>query len=248
MKDWDIMRIRSTIFFIIFIFIIGFIYSQTLELELLKRKENRINSYYNLAKVAKDKNDKIKIMEDILNEYDKEGYSKKDKKLIDIADKFVMEGVFDKEFEGNRLINDFPEVRLQAVKLLAKIGGDNQRDMLMNIFISDDNLVVKAEACEAFIQFGETANGDVVRTIIYVYRKYLPRYPKLIFAMINALREFVTPDSPSYDAAIYLLSEIQMGSFNNTIRQKAGEAIDYLINKGDIQDKEKKDKETKNNP
>ncbi|OHD07315.1 MAG: hypothetical protein A2086_03120 [Spirochaetes bacterium GWD1_27_9] len=225
------MRKLKLVFLIVFSFTISLIYPQTIELELLQKKEKKINTYYNMAMIMKDKTEKTKILEAILNEFDKEGYSAKDKKIISIAEKFLMEGVFDKEYENGRLINDFPEVRLQAVKLLAKIGGDNQRDLLMNIFISDDNLVVKAEACEAFIQFGETANGDVVRTIIYVYRKYQPRYPKLIFAMINALREFITPESPSYYDAIYLLTEIQMGSFNDTIREKAGEAMNHMMNK-----------------
>ncbi|HPO49499.1 MAG TPA: HEAT repeat domain-containing protein [Spirochaetota bacterium] len=210
---------------------LSFLDSQTLELEFLKKKEAKINAYYNLGMNTKDRSMKQKVLTDIMADYDKEGFSVKDKKIILIAEKLVTEGVFEKEYENNRLVNNFPEVRVEAVKLLRKIGGDNQRDLLMNILINDDDLEVKAEACEAFIDLGENENGDVIRAVIYTYRKYLPRYPKLIFAMINAMREFVGPSSPSFDAALYLLTEISMGSFNNTIKDKAKEAIDHILSK-----------------
>ena len=223
----------KNVFFISFVFLIfNFnLSSQTLELEFLQKKEAKINAYYNIGMNTKDRGQKQKVLLDILADYDKEGFSGKDKKIIEIAEKLVMEGVFEKEYENNRLVNNFPEVRIDAVRLLRKIGGDNQRDLLMNILINDDDLEVKAEACEAFITLGENENGDVIRSVIYTYRKYLPRYPKLIFAMINAMREFVDPSSPSYDAAIYLLTEISMGTFNNTIKDKAKEAIDHILNK-----------------
>lgn len=222
---------RRIMLFLFFLFDAAFLFSQTLELEFLKRKEAKLNAYYIKAKNTTDRTQKQRIIEDIMKEYDKEGFSNQDTKLVDIAEKFAMEGVFEKEYENNRLVNNYPEVRIEAVKLLTKLGGDSQRDLIMNIFIADDDLEVKAEACEAFIKLGENENGDVVRTVIHVYRKYLPRYQKLVFAMINALREFVTPTSPSYDEAIYLLSEIGMGSFSNTIRDKANEAIKHISNK-----------------
>ncbi|HOV12844.1 MAG TPA: HEAT repeat domain-containing protein [Spirochaetota bacterium] len=208
-----------------------FISAQTLELDFLMKKEAKINAFYNTAMTTKDRNKKLQVLESIMEEYEKEKFSIKDKKILEIAEKLAMEGVFDKEYENNRLTNNFPEVRVQAVRLLAKLGGDNQRDLVLNIFINDDDLEIKAEACEAFITFGENANGDVVRTVIFVYRKYLPRYPKLIFTMIRAMREFVLPSSPTFDEAIYLLTEISTGSFSNTIKDKAKEAINHIVNK-----------------
>ena len=221
------MRSYLFLFSVIFILQLSFVYSQTLEMDFLKNKESKINCIMK----TKERNEKLKIVQEILNCYEKERFSDRDKKLVEIAEKLAMEGVFDQEIENNRVVNNFPEVRMQAVKLLAKLGGDKQRDLVMNIFISDDDLEVKAEACEAFITLGENENGDVIRTVIYVYRRYQPRYPKLIFAIISAMREFVTVDSPSYDEAIFLLTEIKTGGFNNNIKDKAKEAIDHILSK-----------------
>ncbi len=223
---------RKSIIFILLLFIRLYLsHSQTLELDFLMKKEAKINAYYNQTVNSKDRGLKLRVLENILEDYEKENFSIKDKKILEIAEKLAMEGVFDKEYENNRLVNNYPEVRVEAVKLLTKLGGDNQRDLILNIFINDDDLEVKAEACESFITFGENSNGDVVRTVIFVYRKYLPRYPKLIFAMIRAMREFVDPSSPTFDEAIYLLTEISTGSFSNTIKNKAKEAINHIVNK-----------------
>lgn len=224
------MKINSLCLIFLF-FQLSFLSSQTLEMDFLKNKEAKINSYYKSIMKTEERGEKLKILEDILANYDKESFSSRDKKLVMIAEKLATEGIFDKEVVDNRVVNSFPEVRMQAVRLLAKLGGDKQRDLVMNIFINDDDLEVKAEACEAFIKLGENENGDVVRTVIYVYRKYQPRYPKLIFAMISAMREFVTIDSPSYDAAIFLLTEIGSGSFNNNIKGKAKEAVEHILSK-----------------
>ncbi len=204
-----------------------FVFSQTIEEQLLKQKEAKLKTYFYQAK-AGDRAQKIDILDSILDEFDKVKYSAKDKELVNLVTYLSEEGSTRKEFENNRLINDNPEVRRKSVQILAKIGGDQARDALINILTNDQNPAVKAEACNALGDVRDNDNGEALRALVYVYRATYKPDPNLVFAIINSVKRIATSGANSYADAIYILSEIQMGNYNRKIREAAYDAIQEL--------------------
>lgn len=219
-----------TLFFsLILIFVVSGVFAQTPEEELLKRKELRLRNYLYEAKSG-DRNAKVRVLEQIFNEFDKAGYSENDRRLMELVDHLASEGSSRKEFENNLLINDFPEVRRMSIKILGKIGGDSSRRILLNALQDDKNPTVKAEVCLALAAVGDNSNGDVLRSLSYMYRTTYKPDPNLVFAVIEAVKSIAKGNTSSYSDAIYLLSEIQHGDYNRAIRNAAYEAIQHLSN------------------
>ncbi|HBD93931.1 MAG: hypothetical protein A2015_11955 [Spirochaetes bacterium GWF1_31_7] len=218
---------KTALFFGLILLAISVSYAQTPEEELLKKKELKLRNYLYESK-AGDRNAKVRVLEQILNEYDKAGYSDKDRRLVEIVDYLASEGSSRKEFENNLLINDFPEVRRMAIKVSAKIKGDNSRRILLNALMDDQNPTVKAEICLALASIGDNQNGDVLRSLGYMYRTTYKPDPNLVFALIEAIKNIAKGNTANYSDAIYILSEIQHGDYNRAIRTAAYDAVQAL--------------------
>lgn len=217
----------------IFVFVVGIFslsvfmsFANTPEEELLKRKELKLKNYQYEAK-AGDRKSKMRVLEEIYNEFDSAKYSENDKKLLDLADYLSGEGSARKEFENNMLVNDFPEVRKMAVKVLSKIGGTSARQALLNALNAEPHPTVKAEICLALARpnMADTESGDVMRSLSYMYRNTNRPDPNLVFALIEAVESIAKANPANNSDAIYLLSEIQHGDYNKAIRQRALDAI-----------------------
>lgn len=221
-------KLFSILFFVgIFSFSSFSAFSQTIEEQLLKQKEARIKTYFYQAKVG-DRSQKIDILDSILDEFDKVKYSEKDKELVNLVTYLSEEGSTRKEFENNRLVNDNPDVRRKSVQILAKIGGAQARDALINILTNDQNPTVKAEACNALGSVKDNENGEALRALVYVYRATYKPDPNLVFAIINSVKQIASASVSAYADAVYILSEIQMGNYNRKIREAAYDAIQEL--------------------
>jgi HEAT repeat protein len=126
-------------------------------------------------------------------------------------------------------MNDYPEVRRKACLLLGKLGGDKARAALMNILAKDTNQHVKAEAINALAAIGDNENGDVLKTIVWVYRDTYNPDSNFVIAIINAVKKIAKESySSSYGDALIILTEIQVGNYTNYIRTEAYKAIEYL--------------------
>jgi HEAT repeat protein len=205
----------------------AYLTGQTIEEQLLLMREQKIKTYFYQAKSG-DRNQKILILDNILGEFDELKYSNKDKKLVELITYLSEEGSTRKEYENNRLVNDFPEVRRKACIILGKLGGDQARDALINILTNDHNPYVKAEALNALSEVKDNQNGDALRAIVYVYRNSYKPDANFVFAIINAVKTIAKDNVTAYADAIYILSEIQMGNYNKKIREAALTAIENL--------------------
>lgn len=218
--------IKSVIFFSL-ILLPFFVFSQTIEEQLLQRKEQKIKTYIYQAKSG-ERDQKIDVLDKILAEFDEMKYNQNDKKLVELIIYLSEEGSTRKEFENNRVINDFPDVRRKSVKVLAKIKGDASRDALINVLINDEDSLVKAEACLALAEVGDSASGDALRALVYVYRRTYKPDPNFVMAIIQAVQKIAKSNYSAYGDAVYVLSEIQMGNYNRQIREAAYNALQEL--------------------
>jgi hypothetical protein len=203
------------------------IFAETIEEQLLRQKEAKLKVYQIQAKVG-DRKQKADILDKILVEYDNEKYTNKDAELMDLVVFLSEEGNIRKEYENNTLVNDYPEVRRKSVQLLAKLGGDQAREALINVMVSDKNSMVKAEVCNAIAQIKDNDKGDALRALVFIYRSTYRPDSNLVFAIINAVKEIAKSGSGSYSESISILSELQMGNYNRKIREAAYSAIEEL--------------------
>ncbi|MCK4799128.1 MAG: HEAT repeat domain-containing protein, partial [Spirochaetes bacterium] len=203
------------------------IFTQTIEDKMLKKREQRILNYRYQAKVG-GRLQKSTVLDNILEEFEESKYSEKDEKLVELVIYLSEEGTIRQEYESNLLINNFPEVRRKSCMLLAKLGGEQARDALINVLTNDTSSVVKAEACIALAQVKDNTTGEVLRALVFVYRSTYKPDPNFIFAIINSVKLIAKGNAAAYGDAILILSEIQMGQYNRKIREAAYDAIQSL--------------------
>lgn len=220
---------RTKVVFVI-VFIISsfsFIFSQTLEEKLLKKREQRIQNYTYQARNGA-RNSKLQVINSIIEEFDEVKYTEKDKKLVDLAVYLSEEGSGRQEYENNRMINDYPDVRRGACVVLGMVGGDDARTALINVLANDKNSTVKAEALLALGKIKDNSNGEALRAIVYTYRTMYKPDNNFVMAVIQAVREMARSNAASYGDAVIILSEIQMGQYTRVVREEAYKAIKYL--------------------
>jgi hypothetical protein len=208
------------------IFVIN-LFPETLEERLLTKKEQRILNYQYQAKVG-NRELKVGVLDNILEEFDESGYSSSDKKLMDLVVFLSEEGSIRQQYENNRLINNYPEIRRKACEVLGKLGGNESRNALINVLSNEINSSVKAEACNALAKVGDNATGDALRALIYVYRSTYKPDQNFVLAIINAVKAIARGNASAYGDAVLILSEIQMGAYNKFIRESAYNAIKSL--------------------
>ena len=201
--------------------------AETPEGKALAERMQAIKRYSYAAKMG-DRTQKSAILDDILNNFDKFGFSENDKELLQMVSYLAEEGSIRQEYENNRLINDYPDVRRKSVQVLARIGGDSARDALINILHTDQNPAVKAEVCNALAKVKDNKDGKALNALVYIYRSTYRPDPYLIQSIITAVKQIATTDASAYADAIYVLSEIQMGSHQRKIREEAYNAIQEL--------------------
>ncbi|MCH5149702.1 MAG: hypothetical protein J1G30_03460 [Spirochaetales bacterium] len=200
----------------------------TPEEELLTRKEQKLKNYLTEIK-AGDRTAKENILDEISKNFESEKYSEDDKKLIELVDFLMGEGSVRRQFEDGRLINDFPEIRRQSVKIMARIGGSDAKFSLLNALNTETHSSVKAEICLALAEPNMSDDsGDILRALSYMYRTTNRPDPNLVAALIEAVENIAKGNSMNYSEAIYLLSEIQHGNYNKEIRMRALKAIETL--------------------
>ena len=217
---------KRNIVILILFFIICFIYPQTIEDKLLKEKEQKIVKYYYQAK-AQGREGKLTVLDSILKDINDKNYTKDDTKLVELIAFLAQEGSTRQEYENNRLINDYPDVRRNACIILAKIGGEQAREALLEVLHKDQSFMVKAEACNSLAELKEDPTGQVLRTIVFVYRSTYKPDPNFVVAIINVIKTISKGNEQVYGDAITILSEIQMGQFTRTVREEAYKAINF---------------------
>ncbi len=218
---------KKNVVIITLIFSFYSIYSQTIEDKLLKKKEQKIVNYYYQAK-AHGREGKLIVLDSILKDISDKNYTKDDVKLVELVSFLAQEGSTRQEYENNRLVNDYPDVRRNACIVLAKIGGEQARDALLEVLHQDQSFVVKAEACNSLALLKDDPTGQILRTIVYTYRSTYKPDQNFVIAIINAIKTISKGNEQVYGDAIIILSEIQMGQFTRTVREEAYKAIKFL--------------------
>jgi len=152
-----------------------------------------------------------------------------------VLEYLAMEGVNRRVHESNRLINYFPEVRRRAANLLGRLGGEQAKNTLITVLITDDEPMVKAEAAYALGVIGKNEDYRSSDAIVFMLNREDSEKPdnNFAFAICLAFEKIAKANGGFKDykkaAPVYsALIRIAQGNYIRTVKQKALQTLDEL--------------------
>ena len=154
-----------------------------------------------------------------------------DREVHYILERLSNEGIGVQLREGKRLVNNYPEVRRRAAKLLGQMGGDQAKDSLINILISDPEPMVLAEAAYALGEIGDNENQQVTQALSYsiLDQNIMTPDNNFAFAALLAFEKLAESNGGLQDpSAFRALIRISQGNYIRTVRKKADQVLEKL--------------------
>ncbi len=160
------------------------------------------------------------------HEYDRMEYTSDDKDLVKIVIYLSEEGVLRKEFEENMVINDHMDIRMRAVRLLARFGGDDACQALCKLLCYEKNINVLIAIFDAFVDIRDNEQGSIMKAALTSYRNMPTPNHTYLLSLIHTLKYIVGENDHSYKEAITLLKEIiSREDIKTVVKNEAREEI-----------------------
>lgn len=192
--------------------------SQDIELQILRSQA-----------LASDRESKLLALQSIRSMVESGAISPQNDGAFIILQSLAGEGTFREVRSGGRVINNFPEIRREATSLIAEIGGETAKEVLVRIAREDDEPMVLAEAVYGLGTIGLNENNEVSGQIVQVLQiENASETPdnNLAFASILALEKLASQAEPPLDPEIVsVLLETASAPYIRTVRRRAIEAI-----------------------
>ncbi len=146
-----------------------------------------------------------------------------------ILESLATEGSARQVRSNGAVINNFPEIRRQATQLLGEVGGEQAKDSLVRIMLTDPEPMVLAEAAYALGEIGINDNSEVsdslVQTLLVENANPTPDN-NLAFAIILALESLSEASGGLADPEVLnVLLETASSPYIRAVRRRAVEAI-----------------------
>lgn len=146
-----------------------------------------------------------------------------------ILESLAAEGVGRQVRSNGSVVNNFPEIRREAVELLGQVGGEEAKDALVGILKEDPEAMVLAEAAYALGQIGMNENNEVsdymVQTLLRENSSVTPDN-NLAFSLIISLERLSERNGGLADPEVLnVLLETASSPYIRTVRRRAVEAI-----------------------
>lgn len=158
--------------------------------------------------------------------------SDSDEAVVTVLESLAGEGVTSSVRSGGRIINDFPEVRRQAVQILGEIGGPRSKNILFQVVTNDPEPMVLSEAVYALGVIGENANMETTLYLADVLKrnnvKTIPDN-NLAYACLLSLEKLMHSEEGIADPEVLAaLLDVASGNYIQTVRAKALDVIYQL--------------------
>ena len=130
--------------------------------------------------------------------------------------------------ENGRVINNFPEIRRQAVKYLGQIGTEEAKDALIVVCQFENEPLVLQEAIKSLGDIGLNDNNETVSNIIWVVRKFDNLNPDNILAIatIDSFEKIAKKNGGlNSPEAIRLLIRISEGPYIKPVQERARQLL-----------------------
>ena len=137
--------------------------------------------------------------------------------------------------ESGRIMNNFPDIRRQAVRYLGQVGSEEARKSLILVLQSENEPAVLQEAMKALGNIGTNENNETVTHIAWVMDNNINSNPDnlLALAAIDAFEKIGRKNNGlNAPEAIQTLLRISDGSFIKPVRDRARQLLADLRSYG----------------
>jgi HEAT repeat protein len=137
----------------------------------------------------------------------------------------ALEGTRSQARENGRLVNNYPDVRLQAAIYLGKLGTEEAKGTLLEICSKEKDPTVLFETINSLGNIGTNDNNKTVDTIIWTvdgFNNTNKPDPRLALATIFAFEKIAKKNNGLSPEAIRLIIRIsENGSYEGVVRERA---------------------------
>ena len=179
-----------------------------------------------------DRDMKKIAIQDIENMIEDGEIAEDDREMISILSSLGSEGISNQVIEQGSVINNYPLVRMDAVRLLGEVGGEIARESIISILLTDNEPTVLAEAIVALSKVGVDENGVVEAVLADAMRSQtaLVKDNNLANAYIIAVGNLADADSIQDYSVVEELTKIYIhtNGYDKRVRLKAFELLKTL--------------------
>lgn len=150
--------------------------------------------------------------------------------VIQALDRLAGEGLTTQSRTAGRLSNNFPEIRREACKLMAKVPTEHSKNMLISIAVADNEPMVIAAACKSLGEIGINENDEAVDAIAFANRRNQVLNPtsSLALEVLNAF-ELLADKTENKKTMIDAIARISTDyHYVTPVRQKAYKLLKTL--------------------
>jgi HEAT repeat protein len=133
--------------------------------------------------------------------------------------------------ENGRLVNNFPDVRRQAVKYLGQIGTEEARRSLIDVISYENEPLVLQEAIKSLGDIGTNENNETVKTISWFMNRNNTLNPDNLMALatIDAFEKIARKNNGiNAPEAIRTLILISEGLYVTPVKERAKQLLAEL--------------------
>lgn len=156
--------------------------------------------------------------------------------VIQALDRLAGEGLTTQSRTNGRLNNNFPEIRREACKLMAKVPTEHSKNTLISIAVADNEPMVIAAAVKSLGEIGINENDEAVDAIAFANRRNQVLNPtsSLALEVLNAF-EMLSDSTENKKTMIDAVARISTDyHYVTPVRQKAYKLLKTLSsNSGD---------------
>ena len=155
--------------------------------------------------------------------------------VIQALDRLAGDGLTTQNRTNGRLMNNFPEIRREACKLMAKVPTEHSKNMLVSIAVADNEPMVIAAAVKSLGEIGINQNDETVEAIAFANRRNRVLNPtsSLALEVLNAFEVLAdsTEDKKNIIREVTAISADY--HYVTPVRQKALNLLKKLSNTKD---------------
>ena len=155
--------------------------------------------------------------------------------VVQALDRLAGEGLTTQSRTNGRLSNNFPEIRREACKLMAKIPTEHSKNTLVSIAVADNEPMVIAAAVKSLGEIGINENDEAVDAIAFANRRNQVLNPtsSLALEVLNAF-EMLADSTENKKTMIDAVARISTDyHYVTPVRQKAYKLLKTLSSNAD---------------
>ncbi len=163
--------------------------------------------------------------------------------VIQALDRLAGDGLTTQNRTNGRLMNNFPEIRREACKLMAKVPTEHSKNMLISIAVADNEPMVIAAAVKSLGEIGINENDEAVDAIAFANRRNQVLNPtsSLALEVLNAF-EMLADKTENKKTMIDAVARISTDyHYVTPVRQKAYKLLKKLSSSSDSKKKSNAD-------